>query len=190
MKKIALIGIVLIPSLVYGQITWGVKGGANATTLGEFNSAYGPQLRFHAGLYYQQRLEQQYGLVVELQYSMQGARAKFISNQFLAYNYALMPVLMKFYFANDAYVETGPQFGYLLSAKFHDAGYVESKTDELKRFDFSALVGLGREVDFGNFGARFGYGLTNTSGASVGSDTVFRNLLLQIYVAYTVKELK
>lgn len=190
MKKLIILTFIVLPTLVMGQITWGVKGGANVTTLGEFSSIYAPQLRLHAGLYYQQRLEQQYGILAELQFSMQGARAKNISRRFLGYNYALMPILMKFYFVNDLYVEVGPQFGYLINARFHDDGYVETVTDQVKRFDFSALIGAGRETDFGNFGARFGFGLTNTSGATVASDTVFRNLLLQIYVAYTVKELK
>lgn len=190
MKKLILICFIVFPSVVFAQITWGVKGGANATTLGDFSSIYAPQLRLHAGVYYQQRLEQQYGLSAELQFSMQGARAKYVSRQFLAYNYALLPILLKFYFANDLYTEIGPQFGYLLTAKFHDDGLVDNISDDVKRFDFSALIGVGREVDFGNFGARFGFGLTNTSGASVGSDTVFRNLLLQIYVAYRVKTLE
>lgn len=190
MKKLILICFIVFPSVVSAQITWGIKGGANATTLGDFSSAYAPQLRLHAGFYYQQRLEQQYGLTAELLFSMQGARSKNISRQYLGYNYALMPILMKFYFVNDMYAEVGPQFGYLLFANFHDDGYVENITENVKRFDFSALIGVGKEVDFGNFGARFGLGLTNASGASVGSDTVFRNLLLQIYVAYRVKTLE
>lgn len=173
-----------------GQITWGVKGGANISTLGEFNVAYGPQLRFHAGLYYQQRLDAQYALAAELHFSMQGARSKVISDRYLIYNYANLPIVMKFYFANDIYAEVGPQFGYLINAKAHDNGFTDTITDEVKKFDLTVLAGAGKEMGFGNLGARFGLGLTNTSGATVGSNTVFRNLLLQIYVAYRVKTLE
>ena len=176
--------------MAFSQITWGTKGGANVTTLGEFNSVYGPQLGYHVGFYYQQRLEQQYGIVTELHYSMQGARAKFISRQYLVYNYLNLPILLKIYFENNSYLEVGTQVGYLLFAKFHSDGDVGSITDDVKRFDFAAVAGGGMETSFGNYGARVALGLTNTSGATISSDIVFRNLVFQIYVAYTIRELE
>ena len=190
MKKLLIFALFLIPFLGHTQITWGIKGGANITTLGGFNSGNAPQLRVHGGVYYQQRLEQQYGISVELHYSMQGARAANISRRYLAYNYLNLPVLLKFYNVNDVYFEIGPQFGYLLYANFHDDGFTQSVTDNVKRFDFTGLIGAGKETDFGNYGARAGFGFTNTSGGSVGNEVVFRNLLLQIYVAYTLGQLK
>ena len=98
--------------------------------------------------------------------------------------------MLKFYNANDVYFEIGPQFGYLLYANFYDDGFTQSVTENVKKFDFTGLVGAGKETDFGNYGARAGFGFTNTSGGSVGNEIVFRNLLLQIYVAYTLGQLK
>ena len=190
MNKIVFVALILLPLIGHSQITWGIKGGANITTLGGFNSGNKPQLRLHGGFYYQQRLEQQYGITAELHFSMQGARAANISRRYLAYNYLNLPVLLKFYNINDVYFEIGPQFGYLLYANFHDDGFTQSVTDNVKQFDFTGLVGAGKETDFGNYGARAGFGFTNTSGGSVGNEVVFRNLLLQLYVAYTLGQLK
>ncbi len=189
MKKLLIISLLLAPLFSFGQITWGAKGGTNITTLGEFNSGNSPQLRLHAGFYYQQRLEQQFGIVAELQYSMQGARAANISRRYLAYNYLNLPVLIKFYNINDVYFEIGPQFGYLLSAKFHDDGFTENVKANVKNFDFTGLIGGGKDTDFGNYGARAGFGFTNTSGGSVGNAVVFRNIFLQFYVGFTLGQL-
>ncbi len=189
MKKLLFISLLLAPLYSFSQITWGVKGGANITTLGDFNSENSPQLRMHAGVFYQQRLEQRFGLIAELHFSMQGARATNINKRYLAYNYLNLPLLIKFYNSNDVYFEIGPQFGYLLSAKFHDDGDVRDDTDVVKKFDFTGLIGAGKDTDWGNYGARAGFGFTNTSGGSIGNEVVFRNLLLQLYVSFMLGQL-
>jgi len=189
MKKIILVILLISPELAFSQITWGTKAGANVTTLGDFNSGLNPLLRLHAGFYYKQRLEEQYGLSIEIQYSMQGASSATINQQYLAYNYLNLPLLLTFYFSDNVFVEIGPQFGYLLYAVTHNGDIKQSITDSLKRFDLAALIGVGKETSFGNYGARAIYGLTNTSGAPVGTDFVFRNLLLQLYVGVTLGQL-
>ncbi len=189
MKNILLALILLAPLYSFGQITWGAKGGANITTLGKFGSGNTPQLRMHAGFYYQQRVEQRFGLVAELHYSMQGARAANISRRYLAYNYLNLPLLIKFYNQNDVYFEIGPQLGYLLFANLHDDGFTQSITSQVKRFDFTGLIGGGKDTDFGNYGVRAGVGFTNTSGGSVGNAVVFRNIFLQLYVGFTLGQL-
>lgn len=189
MKKLILTVLLLFPLFVFSQITWGAKGGANIATLGDFNSGNAPILRLHGGFYYQQRLEQQYAITAELLYSMQGARAANISKRYLAYHYLNLPILIKFYNINNAYFEIGPQFGHLLFAKLHEDGVTSSITDTVKSFDFTGLIGGGKQTDFGNYGARAGFGFSNTSGGSVGNAIVFRNLTLQIYVAFTLGQL-
>lgn len=188
-KMVLVLLIVLLPAYGYSQVTWGAKGGANITTLGGFNSGNNPQLRAHGGFFYQQHIESQYGLAIELQYSIQGARAANISRRYFAYHYLNLPVLLKFYTANTVYIAVGPQLGYLLFAQFHDDGFKQNITDQVKRFDFAGVLGAGKETDFGNFGARAGFGFTNTSGASVGNSVVFRNLFLQLYVGVTIGQL-
>ena len=189
MKKLLFTALLLFPFFAFSQITWGAKGGLNITTLGDFGSGNKPQLRMHAGFYYQQRVEQRFGLIAELHYSMQGARAANISRRYLGYNYLNLPLLIKFFNSNDVYFEIGPQFGYLLFANLHDDGFNQNITDQVKRFDFTGLIGGGKETDFGHYGARAGFGFTNTSGGSVGNAVVFRNIFLQFYVGFTLGEL-
>ncbi|MCF6360479.1 MAG: PorT family protein [Cyclobacteriaceae bacterium] len=189
MKKLVFVVMFLFPLLAFSQITWGAKGGANITTLGGFDSGNSPQLRAHAGFYYQQRVEQRFGVIAELHYSMQGARATNISRRYLAYNYLNVPFLVKFYNSNDVYFEIGPQFGYLLSANFYDDGFKQNVVDNVKRFDFTGLIGGGKDTDFGHYGVRGGFGFTNTSGGSVGNAVVFRNIFLQLYVGLTIGQL-
>ena len=98
---------------------------------------------------------------------------------------------MKLYFAEATYAEIGPQFAYLLNARYKETGFVEDKTATVKRFDILAMAGIGHETEWGgNAGLRFGFGFTNTSGASVGNSIVFRNLLLQAYISFNIKEIE
>jgi hypothetical protein len=189
-KSAVLGGLLLLLSFsTHGQVAWGIKGGLNVSTLGTNSNVYTPRLAYHTGIYYRQRLEQQYGLQFELQYSQQGARDATIFNRRLSYNYLHLPILMKFYLAQDAFIAVGPQVSYLLKANSVEEGFKQDITEGLRKWDLSVVVGLGKEGDFGNYGFRFGWGVFNTSGASVGtSSLVFRNLLLQLYVGFKLQE--
>jgi hypothetical protein len=171
-----------------GQVVWGLKGGFNVATLGT-SSQYGPRLAYHVGTYYSQHIEEQYGWQIGLQYSLQGARLPNGANgSRLSYHYLSMPLLMKFYFASNLYVEVGPQVSYLLKAEYREEGFKEDKTDSVKKWDFLGMVGFGHEMDNGgNMGLRVGVGFTNPSGASVGNDFVPRNLILQGYIGLPIK---
>lgn len=181
--------LLLLSFSTQAQIAWGVKGGINVSTLGSNSSVYTPRLGYHAGFFYKQRLEPQYGLQFELLYSLQGARDASISNRRLSYNYLHLPLLIKFYFRQNGYFSIGPQVSYLLKANSVEEGYRDNITDGLRKWDISVMVGLGKEVEWGNFGARFGWGALNTSGGSVNSGVVFRNLLLQFYVGFNLQNL-
>lgn len=189
-RKTLFLGIFFIMSgSSFGQTIWGAKGGLNVSTLGTNSNTYTPRLSYHAGLYYMQRLEQQYGLQFELQYSQQGARDATINNRRLSYNYLHLPILMKFYMPHDTYIGVGPQVSYLMKANSVEEGFKGDITDGLRRWDISMMVGFGKESDFGNYGFRFGWGLLNTSGTSLGtSSLIFRNLLLQLYVGIKLQE--
>ena len=182
--------VLLFSFAAQAQIDWGVKAGFNVSTLGSNGSIYTPRLGYHAGLFYKQRLEPQFGLQFELQYSLQGARDASISNRRLSYNYLHLPLLIKFYFGQDAYFSIGPQVSYLLKANSVEEGFKDDITSDVRRWDVSVMAGIGKEVDFGNFGARFGWGALNTSGGSVATSNVFRNLLLQFYVGFNLQELE
>ena len=94
-----------------------------------------------------------------------------------------------FYFAESTFAEVGPQVGYLLNASYRETGFKEDRTEQVKRWDLLALVGLGHETESGaSMGLRFGWGFLNTSGGSVGNAIVFRTLLFQAYIGIKLKE--
>lgn len=170
------------------QVIWGLKGGANVSTLGK-SAQYKPRLGYHVGTFYSQHIEEQYGWQIGLQYSLQGARDAANTNGRLNYHYLSLPLVMKFYFAGNTFAELGPQVGYLLSANYSETGFKEERTALVKRWDLLGLIGLGHETDSGaSMGLRFGWGFLNTSGGSVGNTVVFRNLLFQAYLGIKIKE--
>ncbi|MEN8248719.1 MAG: porin family protein [Bacteroidota bacterium] len=175
-----------IPSLA--QVSWGAKGGASVTTLGTSN-IYQPRLAYHAGLYYAQHLEDQYGMQFELIYSLQGARVNNGANGRLNYHYITVPAVLKLYFKETIYAEVGPQIAYLLKATYKETGFEEDRTSSVKKFDFLGLIGFGKDTDMGgSMGIRLGVGATNPAGASVGNTFVPRNLFMQFYVALPINE--
>ena len=180
--------IFIIASLhASGQIVWGLKGGANVSTLGN-SEQYKARLGYHIGTFYSQHIEDQYGWQIGLQYSLQGARDAGNDNGRLNYHYLSVPLVMKFYFAESTFAEVGPQVAYLLSANYSEIGYKDDRTDSVDRWDFLGLVGIGHETDSGaSMGLRFIVGFLNTSGGSVGNAIVFRNLLFQAYVGIKLK---
>ena len=186
--KILLPIIFILASLqAPAQIVWGIKGGANVSTLG--NSAqYKPRIGYHLGTFYSQHIEEQYGWQIGLQYSLQGARDAINPDRRLSYHYLSLPLVMKLYFNGKTFAELGPQVGYLLNAKSIETGYEEDLTESVNNWDLLGLIGMGHETDSGaSMGLRFGYGFLNTSGGSVGNTVVFRNLLLQLYIGIKLK---
>lgn len=190
LKRTLLLALVLVSVQLQAQVVLGLKGGLNVTTLGTSNT-YKPRLSYHLGGFYSQHIEDQYGWQIGFQYSLQGARVNNgVSGSRLSYHYLSVPVLMKFYFSGPIYAEVGPQVAYLLKAQYKETGFKEDKTNSVKRWDFLGMIGFGHETDAGgNMGLRLGIGFTNTSGASVGNDFVPRNLILQGYIGFVLKEL-
>jgi hypothetical protein len=187
--RITVLVIFILASIQsHAQVVMGLKGGLNVATLGT-SSSYKPRLAYHIGGYYSQHIEDQYGLQIGLQYSLQGARVMNGANGRLSYHYLSIPILMKLYFAESLYAEVGPQVAYLMSAKYIETGFKEDKTESIKRWDFLGMVGFGHETDSGgNLGLRLGIGFTNPAGV-VGAEFVPRNLILQGYVGFAIKDL-
>lgn len=187
-KKIFFAIFIFASLQAQAQVVLGLKAGLNVATLGT-SSTYQPRLAYHAGAYYSQHIEEQYGVQIGLQYSLQGARVMNSANGRLSYNYLSVPILLKLYFAESLYAEVGPQVAYLMSAKYIETGFKEDKTGSVKRWDFLGMVGFGHETDSGgNMGLRLGIGFTNPAGV-VGAAFVPRNLILQGYIGFAIKDL-
>ncbi len=133
-----------------------------------------------------------FGIQVELLYEQKGSAAKDATDQYEEFtvettdykwmlNYLTLPMMAKVSFGSGArfFIEAGPYFGYLLSAKMKGTAKFMNPTnpdqnhtddvdtdiyDSFKKFDFGLVGGIGVKVPAGSnmmvFGdARYNYGL-------------------------------
>ena len=82
----------------------------------------------------------------------------------LHYDYLNIPVLIKYSHESGLFAETGPQAGFLLSAKGKSDGGTYDVKDGVQSFDFSWALGIGYKLhDIGlGIDVRYNLGLTNT----------------------------
>lgn len=124
----------------------------------------------------------------ELMYSMQGAKLEESGGPdegTLNLDYINIPVMFQYGTASGFYAESGPQVGFLLSAKAKADGDSEDVKDEFNKTDFSWGLGLGYRMKSGlGFGARYNLGLSNLA-KDVDDDESAKNRVFQIGLSYT-----
>ncbi len=175
MKKLIFAIIVLFSfSTVQAQIVqFGLKGGYNSATLSglDGNKALSG---FHVGALAEIDIVFM-SIQPELVYSTQGSA--FDSGDDVKLDYLNVPVMAKLNLLKILYLEAGPQFGFLLSAK---DGSDDIK-DNLNSTDIAVGVGAGVELfDKFDVGLRYNFGITdvNKEGDSV------KNNVLQFGISY------
>src|ERR1700754_4003136 len=126
MKKIFLLAAAIgLSYFSNAQITYGVKGGLNLSTVGGKDvSGTSSLVGFHVGVQAGIPLTGAFNLQPELFYSAEGAKMKigtdFDGDQIVTttakarLNYLNLPVLLQYRHASGFLVQTGPQLGYLL----------------------------------------------------------------------------
>lgn len=161
MKKILLF-IVMAGSFAAAsaQISYGVKGGLNVSNIGgediEDNKA---KIGFHLGGFVNVPVAEKISIQPELVYSAQGV--KFDDDAKYNFSYLNIPALARYSFAAGFYAETGPQLGFLVSARAKQEGEKSNVKDYFKKTDFSWALGVGYLTQ-SNIGvsARFNFGLS------------------------------
>ncbi len=172
-------------SFAQSNLNFGVKGGVNLSTLLD---DYGSSSSFlngpHIGGVAQLDLSEgdegfvQYALRGELYYSAQGAKDEFGKTNL---SYINLPIMIQRYiFSSGFYLETGPQFGFLLAAKSKDEeGSVNIKS-QLKPIEVALNVGLGYQFNSGlGISTRVTSGLT-----SVSKESSVKNLTVGLGLVY------
>lgn len=157
-----------------GSIKFGLKAGANfysitgsdAEDLG-LDESRKVKIGIAGGGIVNIPLAETFSIQPELLYSMEGnlqkegdAKAK------INLSYINIPILAQYNNPSGFYAETGPQVGFLMSAKsVFDDGEDEVETDikdDLKGIGFSWALGLGYKLKSGlGFGARYNFGLSS-----------------------------
>lgn len=159
-----------------GRVHFGLKGGMNASNVTKSNADM--KIGFNAGaLAHIHTNSKSWAIQPEVYYSLEGAKWKGNAAGAEAktdLNYLNVPVLVQYLFDNGFRIETGPQIGFLMSAKnkVGNATAVDVK-DNYKSTNISIPVGLGYLTSYGlGFDARYNFGVSDitTSPTKVNSN--------------------
>jgi len=179
MKKIllsaALAGISYFTNAQVGidHISYGVKGGLNlASVKGKDVEGTSTLVGFHGGVQTNIPLTGSFTLQPELFYSAEGTKMKvemqgdgdeIIEGTAKTHlNYLNLPVLLQYQHASGAFAVTGPQIGYLLSAKVKMSGVSEDVKESFNKINLGWTLGVGYVIPATSFGidVRYNFGLT------------------------------
>lgn len=153
--------------LVNAQVKFGVKGSANFYKFGGSDGSdiddQKMKVGFNAGGIANIPVSEMFSIQPELLFSNQGAAQDF-GGETLNWNlnYINLPVMAQYNNPSGFYAETGPEFGFLMSAKAKADGVSEDIKELFKGFALSWGVGAGYKLPSGlGFGARYNLGLTS-----------------------------
>jgi len=132
----------------YGQLTFGVKAGANINTITSSNSnvgeTYKTNVGFHLGVFGQLGLKKKFFLIPELQYTQRGATFNGAPNSDikLNLNYLELPILLSYRPIKQINIDFGPSASYKISSVTID-GSSRVNVDNIynKKIDFGISMG-------------------------------------------------
>ena len=160
MKKLFLGIAIAASSLTFAQ-QFGAKAGLNVSNLS--NSDLNSKAGFYAGVFMNAPLSSQFNIQPELLYNGLGAKK---GDNKLNLDYISVPVMFQYKATPEFFLEAGPQFGFLVSAK---ANSIDIK-DETNSFDFGLGLGAGYWfTDKIGANARYVAGLTDIAKDNEGS---------------------
>src|SRR5262245_40381230 len=125
MKKAILLPLILITTLAFGQLSFGVKAGINVSNFSGSDIANIEKdalIGFHAGGLVHLGIGQHLVLQPELLFSTQGATLSTGGNETdFKIGYINIPVMLQYETDGGFYIEAGPQFGFKASEKLPDS---------------------------------------------------------------------
>ena len=184
-KLIVFFAIVLLAFNAKAQP--GIKAGANfATITGDDAEDVKMRTAFYAGVYYNIMINEMFSFQPELVYSSQGAKFENSDNARLVLNYINLAGLFRYNTQSGFFVLTGPQLGFLTSAKVKDDNTSVDFKDFVKSTDFAWAFGLGYTFQSG-FGI---YGRYNLGLANIAEDGDIKNSVIAIGFRYDLKNTK
>lgn len=189
MKKFFLGAAIAMSSLTFAQ-QFGIKGGMNVSSInseGDFNDSKS-KIGFNAGVFMNAPIAKDFSIQPEVLYSRVGAKAGSVGSKDINFNldYISVPLMFQYNATPEFYLEAGPQFSFLTSAKVkYDGKETENYKDYMNNFDFG--LGLGAGYYFTpNIGvtARYVAGFSDITKNEFGGDAKNRNNVFQAGLAY------
>jgi len=185
MKKLLLVagmGVLFFAQAGAQQTHFGLKAGLNVSSVPVTdNDDFTSKTGLHIGGLAHIHVSPHFAVQPELVYSMQGGK---LNSTTLKLNYLNVPVLAQ-YMTNDGFrLETGPQIGFLTSAKSKTGNVEIDQDDNFSAIDFSWAFGAsyliprsdGLGLDF-----RYNLGISNVSDQN---GATARNSVIQLGVFY------
>ena len=194
MKKIAL---VILAGISIGsakaQIQYGVKAGANFASMKIHPSvdglSLGSKTDFNGGVFVGIPLVAGLSIQPEAYYSGEGSKVSGEGTGKYNLGYIDVPVLVKYKHETGLFAETGPQIGFLLSAKAKaDGGQSEDVKSSFKSTNFGWAFGVGYQLPVLPLGidVRYNLGLSNiASGATDGSSLKTTTFQVGLFYAFS-----
>lgn len=173
------------------QVQIGLKAGANfANLVGKDATGTNTLLNFNGAILVKIPVSSRFSVQPELVFGGQGAKTAAnpsVPNIPVSQHlfYINVPVLFKYTAASGFFAETGPQIGFLISAKEKTEGLTLDLKGDYKPTDFAWVLGLGYLTKGGfGFDARYNLGLTSIAEPSNGISPTVKNSVFQIGIMY------
>ena len=183
MKKLFV--FLAITCIGFSSMSQGIKAGVNfANFAGDDASDEKTLVAFYAGVMYNIMISDMFSIEPQLMYSGQGAKDD--NDLKLLLSYILLNPLFRYNTQSGFFVGTGPQIGFLLSAKVKQSGNSADVKDQFKGTDIAWAFALGYDManGFGIYG-RYNLGLTNIID---DDDADLKNSVIQIGFRYTMRK--
>jgi len=174
MKKLAFVLLAGFSfATAHAQFAFGIKGGANISNVnGNDVSGTNSLVGFNAGVYLKLPMTRHLSIQPEVDYSGQGFKETGGGYETTQHdNYINVPVLLKYTHFTGVFIETGPQVGFLASAKVSSQGVSVDDKADYNSADFSWVLGVGVKIPATpiSLDARYNFGLSNIINNGGGS---------------------
>ena len=141
------------------EVKFGVKAGLNVANLGGDVKDASTKVGFQVGGLAEIKVSDKFAIQPELLFNSVGAKRNNIS---MALNYISVPVMAKYFVAEQFSLEAGPQVGILASATASANGQSVSIKDEFNTLDFGMNAGVGYDITENIVAsARYSFGVAN-----------------------------
>ncbi len=209
-KHQALVFIILIFTTISisgqnNKTHFGLKAGVNygKYTPNKNSIDYNYKLGFYVGGFYIFEMEERWKFQPEILFSLQGSKIN-VNNIVIKdtngnplpnaspfdFEYEIneltisVPLMIKLYFSNHFYLESGPQFGFIIDRKINSSQQLLSGTDDSfiiqngDRFDFGVSLGIGYIIS-----EKIGINLRAFSG-SIKRDDAIKSFVFNVGIEY------
>lgn len=181
MRKLFLAGALALFGAMSAQ-TFGLKAGMNVASVSNMSGTTS-KISFYAGALMNAPIAQNFSIQPELLYNAKGVKESGGSAT-LNFDYLSVPVMFQYNALPNLYLEAGPEFSFLLSAKAKGDGESVDIKDSVNSFDFG--IGLGAGYFFTpqiGLTARYVAGMTDIAKNNSGGDKS-KNNVFQVGLAY------